>query len=121
MTHSQKITAGKSGVFRKRTVDAITEPTTADTAIDGLHLSLAMRELVEEYLLGNVREKIAQVQETVNRITLTNLQPLMKMYRDFADIKMPEDLPHLTRPKLKNDSRTVVQIEPSRAFKKIPR
>ena len=55
--------------------------------------------------------------DQVIRLKLTNLQALIKLYRKFADIKMPEDLPHLKRPKLKGDARTVVQIKPSKALK----
>ena len=54
---------------------------------------------------------------TVTRLNLTNLQSLIKMFRKFADIKMAEDLPHLTRPKLKNDDYTRIQIEPTEAFR----
>ena len=53
----------------------------------------------------------------VTRLKLTNLQSLIGMFLKIADVKMPENLPHLKRPKLKNDTRTVVQIEPSNAFK----
>lgn len=53
----------------------------------------------------------------VTRLKLTNLPSLITMFRKVADIKLAEDLPHLTRPKLKNDSRAVVQIEPTNAFK----
>ncbi|MBR3746404.1 MAG: DEAD/DEAH box helicase family protein, partial [Selenomonadaceae bacterium] len=56
--------------------------------------------------------------ESVIRLKMTNLFALINMYRQIADIKMPEDLPHLKRPKLKNDSRTVVEIEQPEVYKK---
>ncbi|MBR1647792.1 MAG: DEAD/DEAH box helicase family protein, partial [Selenomonadaceae bacterium] len=55
--------------------------------------------------------------EPLVRLKMTNLQPLIKLYRSFADIKMPEDLPHLKRPNLKNNSRTIVEIETPAAYK----
>lgn len=52
----------------------------------------------------------------VTKLKFTNLQVLGKIYRSFADIKLPEDLPYLKRPKLKNGSRTVISVESTDAF-----
>ena len=52
------------------------------------------------------------------RLVFTNLRSLSGIFRRFSDIKMFEDLPHLERPKLKNGERTIIQIEPTEAFKK---
>ena len=54
---------------------------------------------------------------TVTRLNLTNLQSLIKMFRKFTDIKMAEDLPHLTRPKLKGDDYTRISIARPKAKK----
>ena len=54
--------------------------------------------------------------ESVIRLKLTNLNTLINLYRQIADIKMPEDLPNLKRPELKGGKRTVVEIETPKAY-----
>ena len=56
--------------------------------------------------------------DAVIRLRLTNLGSLITAYREFADIKMPEDLPYLKRPNLKNNTRTIVEIPMSEAYEK---
>ena len=53
----------------------------------------------------------------VDKLKFTNLSTLGKLFRSFADIKMPEDIPYLKRPKLKGGQRTVVSVKASNAFK----
>ena len=48
---------------------------------------------------------------------MTNLIANSKMLRQFADIKYADELPHLKRPKLKNGECTIIEIEPTEAFK----
>lgn len=52
----------------------------------------------------------------IDKLKFTNLRSLGAMFRSFADIKMPEDLPYLKRPKLKGGKRTVVAVKSSKAF-----
>lgn len=52
----------------------------------------------------------------IDKLKFTNLRSLGAMFRSFADIKMPEDLPYLERPKLKGGKRTVVAVKSSKAF-----
>ena len=52
----------------------------------------------------------------IDKLKFTNLRSLGAMFRSFADIKMPEDLPYLKRPKLKGGKRTVVVVKSSKAF-----
>ncbi|MBR1806708.1 MAG: hypothetical protein IJ774_10045, partial [Selenomonadaceae bacterium] len=56
--------------------------------------------------------------DAVIRLRLTNFGSLITAYREFADIKMPEDLPYLKRPNLKNNTRTIVEIPMSEAYEK---
>ncbi|MBR3745744.1 MAG: DEAD/DEAH box helicase family protein, partial [Selenomonadaceae bacterium] len=54
---TKKESASKTAIFFKRTANAIEEPTTAETAIDGLTLSLAMRGRVDMQYISDLTGK----------------------------------------------------------------
>lgn len=66
-------------------------------------------DIKASYELDNSGDKLKKVE----RASFDNIPQLITQFRKFADIKMPEDLPYIKRPTLKNGKPTIVEVQPS--------